>query len=318
MKGILIVNTGSPASPYPKDVRAFVEAMLMDPLVMTVPNWFRPILVKGIIGPFRQFASAKKYSQIWGDEEESPLIISARKLASELEKQTDMIVEIGMTYLEPSISYGFQQLQKREVDLEEVIVLPLFPQFAESSYLTAVQKVQKEYDEGGYSFQLRIIEPYFNHPAYIGALAKSMAPYLKENYERIIFNFHSLPLDHVEKGFKQGLEFDYVYQLKETVRLLVHELNIPTKPVRISYSSAFGKKWLEPSLNDLAIEAVQSGVERLLVISPGFAADNLETLYDIGVEANKTFLDHGGKELVYIPSLNSEKYWIDAVQQIIS
>lgn len=318
MKGLLLVNTGSPASPHRRDVRAFVEAMLSDPLVMTVPDWFRPILVKGIIGPFRQFGSAKKYDLIWDKElDQSPLLFGAEELARMLEKQTAMPVEVGMRYLNPGISKAMAKLDARNSELTEIVVLPLFPQYAESSYLTAVEEVKRAHKDCSCSVPIRIIEPYFNHPAYIKAIAASMKPYLEEDYERVVFNFHSLPLDHVEKGFEEGKEFDYVYQAKETVRLIQHELDLDVRKVRIVFSSAFGKKWLEPALTDQVEEMAKSGIEKIVVVSPGFAADNLETLFDIDIEARNIFVDNGGKELRYVPCLNSQQIWVDAVQQII-
>lgn len=318
MKGLLLVNTGSPASPHRRDVRAFVEAMLSDPLVMTVPNWFRPILVKGIIGPFRQFASAKKYEQIWDKElDQSPLMHGASELARLLEKQTAMPVEVGMTYLQPSIANALSKLDARNSELTEIVVLPLFPQYAESSYLTAVQEVRKAYKALGCSTPIRIIEPYFNHPAYVKAIADSMRPYLAADDERVLFNFHSLPLDHVEKGFEKGKEFDYVYQAKETVRLVQHELGLDVNRIRVVFSSAFGKNWLEPSLTEQVEKMAKSGVKKIVAVSPGFAADNLETLFDIGIEARDIFLKNGGVELKYIPCLNYQQVWVDAVQQII-
>lgn len=318
MKGLLLVNTGSPASPHRRDVRAFVEAMLSDPLVMTVPDWFRPILVKGIIGPFRQFASAKKYELIWDNElDKSPLMHGAEELARLLERQTGMPVEVGMTYLEPSIPKALSKLNARNSELTEIIVLPLFPQYAESSYLTAVLEVKKAHEKLKCSVPIRVIEPYFHHPAYIKAVVKSIKPYLDAEYERILFNFHSLPLDHVEKGFEKGKEFDYVYQAKETVRLVQNELDLDVKKVRIVFSSAFGKNWLEPALTDQVEEMAKSGIKKIIAVSPGFAADNLETLFDIDIEARDIFLKNGGEELRYIPCLNHQQFWVDAVQQII-
>lgn len=318
MKGLLLVNTGSPASPRPKDVRAFIEAMLTDPLVMTMPNWLCTISVKGIIGPVRQFASAKKYHLIWDEETNiSTLIYNTQQLAAQVEKESGMPVEIGMRYLEPSIEAGFTQLDAHGSELKEVVVLPLFPHYAESSYLTVVQKVQECYNKQKHTFSLRIVEPYFNHKSYIKALAESIKPYLNTGYDRLLFNFHSLPLSHVEKGFRQGVEFDYVYQAKETVRLIAHELNLETKKIRIVFSSAFGKNWLQPSLNDQVEEMAKSGVKNILAISPGFASDNLETLYDIDIIAKNIFLDKGGRQFTYIPCLNYSQYWVDAVQQII-
>lgn len=318
MKGLLLINTGSPSSPQPRDVRLFIEAMLSDPLVLSVPNWLRPLLVKGIIGPTRQFASAKKYSLIWDHNiNESTLIYNAKELAKKIEEQEKMPVEIGMRYLEPCITKALAKLAARGKDLTEVIVLPLFPQYAQSSYQTCVEKVFECYKRGEYTFELRIIEPYFNNKAYIDAVCESIKPYLDTDFERILFNYHSLPLEHVEKGFKKGVEFDYVYQAKETVRLISHQLELESRKVRIVFSSAFGKRWLEPSLDHQVEEMAKEGIKKILVVSPGFASDNLETLYDIDIAARKIFINNGGEQLTYIPCLNTRQVWVEAIQQII-
>lgn len=317
MKGLLLVNTGSPASPHPKDVKAFITAMLSDPMVMTVPDWFRPILVKGIIGPFRQFSSSKKYKLIWGDAEQSQLIVNMQQLADQIEERTAMPTGIGMTYLNPSISEALDKLNERNNGLSEVIAIPLFPHYAESSYGTTAKQIQASYERGNYPFKLRIIEPYFNHPEYISALTESIKPYLNQEFDRFIFSFHSLPLSHVEKGFEKGVEFDYVYQVKETVRLVAQELKLETRKIRVVFSSAFGKDWLEPSLDEQMKTMGRSDIKKVLAISPGFASDNLETLYDINILARKIFLNHGGKEFTYIPCLNSSKRWVEAIQRII-
>lgn len=319
MKGVLLVNTGSPKTCTRKDVKFFIRAMLSDPYVMTVPDWFRPILVNGIIVPFRQFASTKHYELIWDEEiKDSPLLYQAKELARKLEEATDMPVEVAMRYGQPDVTAGLDHLMAKNNRLHEVIVLPLFPQYAESSYKTVVDFVGKQFFKRPYSFRLKFIEPYFNHSAYILALVQSIKPYTKEPFDKIIFSFHSLPLSHVEEGWKKGKEFDYVYQTKETIRLVINELGIDTKKTRLTYHSAMGSEWLKPDLDETVKELAEEGLKKILVVAPGFAADNLETLYDIKIKTKETFLQHGGTDFSYIPCLNCEDYWVDAVKKIIS
>lgn len=319
MKGVLLVNTGSPKTCTRKDVRFFIRAMLSDPYVLTVPDWFRPILVNGIIVPFRQFASTKHYELIWNKEiKDSPLLYQAKQLAEKLEKTTEIQVEIAMRYGQPDVVAGLDRLMVKNSRLHEVIVLPLFPQYAESSYKTVVDYVGRQFFKRPYPFRLKIIEPYFNHPAYISALAQSIKPYTDQPFDKIIFSFHSLPLSHAEKGWKMGKDFDYVYQVKETVGLVIDELGIDAEKTRLTYHSAIGKDWLQPDLGETVKELAEEGVKKILVVAPGFAADNLETLYDIKIETQETFLKHGGTDFSYIPCLNSEAYWVDAVMKIIS
>ena len=319
MKGILLVNTGSPQSCQRPDVKAFVTAMLSDPLVMTVPDWFRPILVKGIIVPIRQFASTAHYTQIWDKKNNcSPLIYHAQKLAEKLEVASECPVEIAMRYIKPDIESALQRLVERNEHLHEVVVVPLFPQYAESSYKTVVDEVCRVFGQKPYPFRIRIIEPYFKHPGYIEALAQSITPYMKPDIDKFIFSFHSLPLSHVDAGWKKGKEFDYVYQTKETVRLLSKQLNVDSKSVRLTYHSAIGSKWLGPDIDNTLLALAEEGKHKVLVACPGFAADNLETLYDIQIKSHEHFMKHGGVDFTYVPCLNSEDYWVNGLIKIIS
>ncbi|MFC4674257.1 ferrochelatase [Dysgonomonas termitidis] len=319
MKGVLLVNTGSPKTCTRPDVKFFIRAMLSDPYVMTVPDWFRPILVNGLIIPLRQFSSTAHYRMIWDHtKEDSPLLDHAKSLAKKLETLTDMPVEVAMRYGQPDVQLALERLMAKNNRLHEVIVLPLFPQYAESSYKTVVDEVGKIFFKRPYPFRLKVIEPYFRHPAYISSLAKSIRPYITEDFDKLIFTFHSLPLSHVEEGWKKGKEFDYVYQTKETVRLVLKELDMEMKRTRQVYHSAMGKKWLGPSLDEVIEEQAEEQAKKLLVIAPGFAADNLETLYDINIKAKELFIDKGGAQLTFIPCLNSEDYWVESVAKIIS
>lgn len=319
MRGILLVNTGSPKTCGRKDVKAFIRAMLSDPYVMTVPDWFRPILVNGIIIPLRQFTSTAHYRLIWDKtQKDSPLLYQAKQLAQKLESFTNMPVEAAMRYGQPDTTAALDHLLAKCDRLHEITVLPLFPQYAESSYKTVVDAVGKLFFKRPYPFRLKFIEPYFNHLAYISALAESIRPYIEKEFDKLIFSFHSLPLSHVEEGWKKGKEFDYVYQTKETVRLVIKELGIDTRKTRQTYHSAMGSKWLEPDLDDIVKELAEEGQKKLLVIAPGFAADNLETLYDINIKTRELFLKHGGTNFDYIPCLNSNASWVEAVAKIIS
>jgi len=319
MKGILLVNTGSPKTCKREDVKLFIHSMLSDPYVMTVPDWFRPILVDGIILPFRQFASTRHYELIWDKKNnDSPLLHSAKELAVKLEQLTEMPVEAGMRYCEPSIQAGFERLMAKSDRLHEVVVFPLFPQYAESSYKTVVDHVGKVFYKRPYPFRLKFIEPYFDHPAYITSLAKSIKPYIEKDFDKLIFTFHSLPLSHVEEGWSKGKDFDYVFQTKETIRLLLKELNLDSRKTRLVYHSAMGKKWLMPDLDGTVKELASEGGQRIVVVAPGFAADNLETLYDINIKARELFLKEGGKEFSFVPCLNSDDHWVESVVRILS
>lgn len=319
MKGILLINTGSPEESNRQGVKDFLRAMLSDPYVMTVPDWFRPILVNGIITPSRQFTSASHYQKIWDYEHNaSPLLYNMKQLAEKLEALTEMPVEAAMRYGQPAIRLALERLMAKNNRLHEVVVLPLFPQYAKSSYKTAVDEVGKIFFERPYPFRLKFVEAYFKHAAYIKALAESIKPYIENNdFDKLVFSFHSLPLSHVEEGWRKGKEFDYVYQVKETVRLVLKELELYVKKTRLVYHSAMGRKWLGPNLNETMTDLAEGGQKKVLVIAPGFAVDNLETLYDINIKARDLFLRKGGTHFSYIPCLNSEDYWVEGISKII-
>lgn len=319
MRGVLLVNTGSPKTCERKDVKFFIKSMLSDPYVMTVPDWFRPILVNGVIIPLRQFSSTAHYRSIWDHtQQDSPLLHHTKMLAQRLEASMELPVEVAMRYGQPDVQLALERLIAKNKRLHEVIVLPLFPQYAESSYKTVVDAVGRIFFKRPYPFRLRFVEPYFSQPAYIKALAESLRPYVEEEFDKLVFTFHSLPLSHVEAGWQKGREFDYVYQTKETVRLLLRELNIDAKRTRQVYHSAMGSKWLKPDLDETLEQLAQEGQKRIIVIAPGFAADNLETLYDIKLKAQESFLKHGGTQFTYVPCLNSESYWVQSVSEMVT
>lgn len=319
MRGILIINTGSPKTKNREDVKFFIGAMLSDPLVMTVPDWLRTTLATKIIAPLRASNSASHYSLIWDDKQtESPLLYNTQQLAEKIEEATNMPVEIAMRYGLPSIPEALKRLKAKCATLHEVVVVPLFPQYAQSSYKTVVEAVGTHFYKKPHSFRLKIIEPYYSDPNYIHALAESLRPHIEKGYDRLVFSFHSLPLTHVEIGWKKGKDFDYVYQIKETVRLVSKELDIDPKKNRIVYSSAIGRKWLKPDLNETMKQLPVDGVKRVIAITPGFPADNLETLYDIGIVARDNFMKSGGEEFTFVPCLNSEQYWVEGLIKIIT
>ena len=319
MRGILIINTGSPKTKKRNDVKFFIGSMLSDPLVMTVPDWIRTTLATKIIAPLRASNSAAHYSLIWDNEHDaSPLIYNTQQLANKIEESTGLPVEIAMRYVTPTIEEAFDNLIKRCPTLHEVIVVPMFPQYAQSSYQTVVDAIDKYFLSKSFPFRLKIVEPFYNKPEYIEALAQSLNPHIEKGYDMLLFSFHSLPLSHVDIGWKKGKDFDYVYQVKETVKLVTKNLNLDPKKNRIVYSSAIGNKWLKPDLNKTIAELGADGVKKMIVITPGFPADNLETLFDIDIEAKKTFFKAGGQDFTFVKGLNAEDYWVDGLIKLIT
>ncbi len=317
MKGFLILNTGTPASPHPKDVGKFIGDMLSDGKVMDVPQPFRHVLARWIIAPLRRKNSAQNYRQIWDYEHQaSPLVWNARQLCKQLEVRHKCVAEYAFRYGNPDVAEAITRLEKRLPRMSELVVVHLFPHFAQSSYQTAVDEVTKFYNKQPRSYALRVLPPYYNHPAFIDALSKRISPFLSIHYDRLIFSYHSLPHTHLQREKGRGTEYDYVYQAEETLRLVGEKLNVPPPKRGVVYSSAMGKKWQQPFLDDVIEQLPQQGCKRVIVVCAGFPADNLESLFDIGVKARQSFLACGGEDLVFVPGLNSEDFWVDALWQI--
>lgn len=317
MKGILLINVGTPAACTQKDVQKFISDMLSDPLVMGKSERVARFLAKNIIAPASSRKSLEKYQLIWRKEEPivSPIVYFMEKLAQSLEEKKNIPVEIAMRYGEPTIGQGLKNLEKKCPLLHEVIVFPLFPHYAQSTTQTAIDEIGRIFYRRPHSYRLKIIEPYFDHPAYINALAKHAEPYLTD-IDKLVFSYHSLPVNQVEAAWKKGREFDYVYQLKETNRLFCEKLNIESQSTLLLYASQRGRNWLKPFLDTDISDLPGLGWKKVAVIAPGFPVDNMETLYDIDIQARELFMDAGGEKFVFIPSLNNADDWVEAVWKI--
>lgn len=317
MKGILLVNIGTPAVCSKTAIGKFMGDMLSDPLITGMPEWISRFLARKIIAPFSSGRSLNKYRQIWRKEEPliSPLIYNMQKLAQSLEEKKNIPVEIAMRYGEPTIEQGLKRLEKRCPLIHEVIIFPLYPHYAQSTTQTTIDEIGRIFYKRAHSYRLKLVEPYFNHPAFINALVKNAAPYL-EDIDKLVFSYHSLPVDQVEAAWKKGKEFDYVYQVKETNRLFCEKIKIPLQYTLLLYASQRGNNWLKPFLVTDIADLPRLGWKRVAVIAPGFPVDNLETLFDIDIQAREIFMKAGGEKFVFVPSLNYSDDWIEAIWKI--
>lgn len=318
MRGILLINIGTPAACRRADVQRFIGDMLGDPLVMGKSKRISDFLAKKVIAPASSKSSLKKYRLIWRKEnpEISPLLYSMRNLAAAIEEGKDIPVEIAMRYGEPDIECGLGRLEERNPQLREVIIFPLYPHYAQSTTQSAIDELGRIFFQRPQSYRIKIIEPYFNHPAFIQALAQHSKSYLT-GIDKLVFSYHSLPVNQVEAGWKKGREFDYLYQLKETNRLLCEKLNLELQQTILFYASQRGNNWLKPFLDQEIGNLPKAGWKRIAVVSPGFPIDNLETLYDIDIRARELFMKAGGEKFVFVPSLNDSKVWVEAIWKIV-
>jgi len=327
-RGVMLMNLGSPDSTAVKDVARYLREFLMDGRVIDYPWLFRTLLVKGIIVPFRAPKSAEAYKTVW-TKDGSPLVVLTRQLQPALQQEVEENVVITMRYGNPSPEAAFEELLKKEPGLEEVILLPLYPHYAMSSYETAVEYAMDAYRRKGYTFRINTIKPFFEEPAYLAAMAANIAPYLQQEYDHILFSYHGIPERHIRKSDTTGnhcLKMAdccntgsvahatcYRHQAFTTTKKLVEMLQIPAAKHSISFQSRLGKGWLQPFTDIRLEEMPKEGIKKLLVLCPAFISDCLETLEEIDERGREEFMKAGGESFTMIPCLNTHPVWIKAI-----
>lgn len=328
-QGVLLINLGSPDSTSVPDVRKYLEEFLMDPYVLDTPWPIRWCVVHLGILPKRPAESAEAYEKIW-TKEGSPLVVTSKHVQEKLQQRLGSIpVELAMRYQNPNIESIIRKLHAQGV--QELLVFPLFPHYAMSSFETAVVQTKKLAQKIAPQMKLKIVEPYYAHPDYISALVGSASDYLKTDYDHLLFSFHGLPERHLIKSDPTGShclkspnccevpssahKTCYRAQSFATVRAFVEATGV-TK-YSTSFQSRLGSDpWLKPYTDLEFVRLAQSGVKKLLVICPAFVADCLETLEEISMRGKETFTEAGGEELTLIPCLNEHPQWIEALGKI--
>ncbi|HNQ90012.1 MAG TPA: ferrochelatase [Verrucomicrobiota bacterium] len=326
-RGVLLVNLGSPASPAPGDVRRFLREFLMDGRVLDLPWLVRLAVVELAILPRRTGASASAYREIWTPEG-SPLVVSGGRLAAAVERGAGLPVELGMRYQEPSIGGAIGRLVGRGV--RQVLVVPLFPHYAMSSYETAVERVREVALRRAPAIRFEFVPPYYDYPRYIEALVASAEEPMRAGFDHLLFSFHGLPERHLRRSDPTGSHClrradccevpsvahgtCYRHQCLRTVRAFVAAAGVAEGKTSVAFQSRMGKDpWLQPSTECELERLARGGVRRLLVLCPAFVADCLETIEEIGVRGRERFLAAGGGEFIRVPCLNEHPLWIRAV-----
>ncbi|HEY1871627.1 MAG TPA: ferrochelatase [Chitinophagaceae bacterium] len=332
-RGIILMNLGSPDSTEVKDVRNYLNEFLMDERVIDYPYLFRLLLVKGIIVPFRAPKSAEAYRSIW-TKEGSPLIVFTNQLQQKLQHQIDEPVETAMRYGNPTPQTAYNNLLSKNSDLEEVVLMPLYPHYAMSSYETAVEYMKEVHKKNKYSFRLKVIQPYYNDEDYINALAESIRPYLQNDFDKILFSYHGVPERHILKGDITGdhclktadccqvnssaHQYCYRHQCFKTTELVTKTLGIAKEKFEQTFQSRLGRdKWLTPYTAQRLSELPNEGVKKLLVVCPAFVSDCLETLEEIAEQGKEVFLHAGGESFTTIPCLNTHPLWVSAIAKLL-
>ena len=323
------MNLGSPDSTSVKDVRRYLNEFLMDERVIDVPYLWRLLLVKGIISPFRAPKSAEAYKCIW-TAKGSPLIEFTRQLQHSLQMLVTEPVEIAMRYGDPSPEVAFEKLMQRIPELGEVILVPLYPHYAMSSYETAAEYAKEIHWKKKYSFKLSIVDPFYENVDYINALTESIRPFMQSEFDHLLFSYHGIPERHVHKTDITGNHclmsadccatpspahaFCYRHQIITTTNLVATQLQLPKEKFSFSFQSRLGRdEWLKPYTGMRLEEMPAEGIKKLIIVCPAFVSDCLETLEEMGEEGKEIFLHAGGESFTLIPCMNIHPLWIRAL-----
>ncbi len=328
-KAVLLVNLGSPDSPKVGDVRRYLNEFLMDGRVIDVPWPLRRLLV-GYILINRPKESAHAYSTVW-TKEGSPLIVSSKHVQKLLQAKLSVPVELAMRYQNPSIPAAVKNLAAQGIT--EVLLIPLFPHFAMSSFETAVVRVQEVAAQLAPQMKVTVQPPYYADPDYLDALVASASPQLNDGYDHLLFSFHGIPERHLYKSDPTGCNClrvssccemaspahatCYRAQCFKTVAGFVQRAGIPAEKYSVAFQSRLGNDpWLKP-YTDFELQILpKRGVKKLLVICPAFVSDCLETIEEIGQRGRDTFLESGGQECALIPCMNEHPRWIDTLKNM--
>ncbi len=330
-KAVLLVNLGSPDSPSVPDVRRYLNEFLMDERVMDL-SWPVRRFVVGMILIKRPAESGHAYDKIW-TKDGSPLVVSSKHVQAELQKRLNVPVELAMRYQNPSIESAVQKLAAKGV--KDVLLIPLFPHYAMSSYETAVVRVQELAAKYAPDMKVTVQPPYYDSPDFIAALVASAADFLKQDYDHLLFSYHGIPERHLHKSDPTGchcLKVEnccevaspahatcYRAQCFATTREFVKLAGIPKEKYSVSFQSRLGKDpWLKPYTDYELVRLAQEGKKRMMVICPAFVSDCLETIEEIGMRGCEDFMAASGKEYTRIPCMNEHPLWIKALENMVN
>lgn len=330
--GVLLINLGTPESPEPAGVRRYLTEFLTDRRVIDA-NWLkRQWLVRGLIIPSRYQTSAKQYRAIWTSEG-SPLLIYSRRMQNALQEKlgSSYVVELGMRYQKPSLQDALQRLIEK--DLDHLVILPLFPQYASATSGSIQQRIFELLATYETVPKMTMIANFFNHQKVIDAFCAVARKQNLKPYDHFLFSFHGLPEAQLQKYDRYGhclktsnccqklTKYNrgcYAAQCHATAQAIANQLQIPSENYSLCFQSRLGKSpWLQPYASETIVACVKKGYKKLLIFSPSFVCDCLETLYEIGVEYSHEFKAAGGERLDLVEGLNDHPAWIDALASLV-
>jgi protoporphyrin/coproporphyrin ferrochelatase len=328
---VLLINLGTPDSPRVNDVRNYLSEFLNDSRVIDIPFLLRKLLVNLIIVPFRAPKSAKIYKELWGGSNGvSPLLKHSQSVASTLQKKmNDAEVFLAMRYGNPSLEIILGKIRAKNFD--QIIILPLFPQYASASTGSAIEKAMNLIRKWYIIPEIKIINQFYDEELFIDSIIERAKKYNLSDYDHVLFSYHGLPVRQVDKVYEDKRcdnhhceneindENKYCYKATcyATTRLIAEKLNIHPKDYTVCFQSRLDKKWLEPFSDKIVEDLAKKGAKKILVFSPAFVADCLETVIEIGSEYQEIFTQNGGEKLQLVESLNDHPIFIECLFKMI-
>jgi protoporphyrin/coproporphyrin ferrochelatase len=326
--GLVLVNLGSPDSYEVKDVRTYLRQFLMDEKVIDAPYLIRKMIVEGFVLPFRPKKSAHAYQSVWM-KEGAPLKVLTEQFRQALRPLIYLPMSVAMRYANPTPEAALKELMEQNPNVEEILVAPLYPHFAMSSYETAFDYVIKKMKAARPNLKFKILQPFYNEARYIQALSDSIAAHLKKPFDHLLFSYHGLPVRHLKKSDpnknhcyqaadccqvkSSSWDFCYKHQVLQTTELVAKALNLQKEKYSYSFQSRLGQdEWIKPFTVEQLRKFPSLGIKKLLVVCPAFVSDCLETLEEMGIQGKETFLNAGGESFELIPCLNSHASWVNA------
>lgn len=330
-QGLLLVNLGSPASTSVPDVKKYLDQFLMDPYVIDLPWPVRRILVSLILSK-RPAESAEAYKLIWWPEG-SPLIEISRQLRDKVRPLWSKgPVELGMRYAQPSIEEAVLALVAQGATT--IVLAPLYPQFADSTTTTAIQETQRILNKHQLNIELKTLPAFYADELYLDSLIASTAEGMQQELDHLLLSFHGIPERHIKKRDPSGshcfsspnccaeasgdvLANCYRAQCFKTAEAFAKRAGLSPEQWSVSFQSRLGRtKWIDPYTEDQLDTLAKQGVKKLLVMSPAFVADCIETLEELGIRGREQFLAAGGESLELLPCLNDHDTWAQALVQM--
>ncbi|KKW66999.1 ferrochelatase [Lampropedia cohaerens] len=316
--GVLLCNLGTPDSPEPAAVRRYLAEFLGDRRVVELPRLLWKPILHGIVLVRRPKESAQKYRKVWIEGEGSPLLVYTQRQATMLRGWlgeagvSDVDVQVGMRYGQPGITTALEQWQRQGI--AHMLVVPLYPQYSGTTTASVVDAVNAWCGRQRNIPALRIVRDYATDAGYLRALEHSVTRHWQKHGrpDHLVLSFHGIPQRNVALGDP------YAQQCLQTAGLLAQRLNLAPTQYSVTFQSRFGPaKWLQPYTQPTVEALARNGIKTIDVLCPGFASDCLETLEEINMEVRHAFLANGGREFRYIPCLNDDPVWIDALRNIV-